>query len=104
MRKDPVMLKTQINWKSFGDYDKNMEKLSDEKKEKQKRKAFIEEAMASLDNHYLRWCNELYLLPWLVKHHSLNCCLHPTKPSDDMNYSMRRDRRDKELVNYDITK
>ena len=61
MRKDLVALKTRINRNSFGDYGKNLEKLSDEKKEKQKRKSktFIEEAMTSLDNHYLRWCNEL---------------------------------------------
>jgi hypothetical protein len=61
MRKDLVELKTRINWNSFGDYGKNLEKLSDEKKEKQKRKSetFIKEAMTSLDNHYLRWCNKL---------------------------------------------
>jgi hypothetical protein len=55
MRKDLVALKTWINRNSFGDYGKNLEKLSDEKKEKQKRKdeTFIEEAMTSLDNHYL---------------------------------------------------
>jgi hypothetical protein len=61
MRKDLVTLKTRTNGNSFGDYGKNLEKLSDEKKEKQKRKSetFIEEAMTSLDNHYLRWCNKL---------------------------------------------
>jgi hypothetical protein len=67
MRKDLVVLKTWINWNSFGDYDsfgdhgKKLEKLSDDKKEMQKRKSetFIEVAMTSLDNHYLQWCNKL---------------------------------------------
>jgi hypothetical protein len=51
-----------FNRNSFGDYHKNvLEKLSDEKKGKQKRnsEAFIEEAITSFGNHYLRWCNEL---------------------------------------------
>jgi hypothetical protein len=62
MRKDLIQLNTRINRNSFGDCHKNvLEMLSDEKKGKQKRKseAFIEEAITSLGNHYLRWCNEL---------------------------------------------
>jgi hypothetical protein len=61
MQKDLIQLNTRINWNSFRDYGENVEKLPGEKKGKQKRKseAFIEEAMISLDNHYLRWCNEL---------------------------------------------
>jgi hypothetical protein len=54
MRKYLIQLNTRINRNSFGDYGKNvLEKLSDEKKGKQKRKseAFIEEAITSLDNH-----------------------------------------------------
>jgi hypothetical protein len=55
MRKDLVELKVRINWNSFGDYgSKNLEKLSDEKKEKQKierkSEAFIEYAITSLNN------------------------------------------------------
>jgi hypothetical protein len=53
---DLIQLNTRINRNSFGDYGKNvLEKLSDEKKGKQKRKseAFIEEAITSLDNQYL---------------------------------------------------
>jgi hypothetical protein len=55
MQKDLVVLKTRINRSSFGDYGKNLEKLLDEKKEKQKRRSetLIKEAMTSLDNHYL---------------------------------------------------
>jgi hypothetical protein len=61
MRKDLIQLNTRINQNSVGDYGKNVEKLSDEKEGKQKRKskAFIEEAITSLNNHYLWWCNEL---------------------------------------------
>jgi hypothetical protein len=72
MRKDLIQLNTRINRNSFGDYGKNvLEKLSDEKKVKQKRKseAFIEETITSLNNHYLRWCNELCLTHWVVKRH-----------------------------------
>jgi hypothetical protein len=66
LRKNLVALKSWINRISFGDYGKNLEKLSDEKKEKQKQKseAFIKEVMASLHNHYLRWCNELLPAAW----------------------------------------
>jgi hypothetical protein len=55
MKKDFVALKTLIDWNSFGDYGKNLEKLLEEKKEKQKQKSetFIAGAMASLNNHYL---------------------------------------------------
>jgi hypothetical protein len=55
MWKTLVALKTRINWNSFGDYGKNLEKVSNEKKEKKKRKSetFIKEAVASLDNYYL---------------------------------------------------
>jgi hypothetical protein len=62
MRQDLIQLNTRINRNSFGDYGKNvLEKLSHEKKGKQKRKseALLEEAITSLRNHYLRWCNEL---------------------------------------------
>jgi hypothetical protein len=56
MWKELVPLKTQINWNSFGDYCKNLEKLTDKKKEKQKQKreTFIKEAITSLNNHYLQ--------------------------------------------------
>jgi hypothetical protein len=58
---DLEKLKARIDRNSFGDYCKNLATLSDEKSGKQKRKseAFIEEAITSLDNHYLRWCNIL---------------------------------------------
>ena len=61
MRKDLVAMNARINQNLFGDYTKNLDQLSEEKKEKQKRKSlvFIEEAIASLDKHYLRWCNVL---------------------------------------------
>ena len=61
MRKDLAKLQTRIANKSFGDYDTNLMNFDDEKKQKQKRKseAFIDEAIVSLDKHYLRWCNEL---------------------------------------------
>jgi hypothetical protein len=35
------------------------EKQKQKQKQKQKSETFIEEAMMSLDNHYLPWCNEL---------------------------------------------
>jgi hypothetical protein len=55
MCKDLEKLKTWINQKSFRDYDKNLEIGSEEKKEQQNRKskAFIEEAITSLDNQPL---------------------------------------------------
>jgi hypothetical protein len=54
-------MNTRINRNSFGDYTTNLDKLSEENKDKQERKieVFIEEAIAGLDKHYLRWCNEL---------------------------------------------
>jgi hypothetical protein len=54
MLKDLAEMKTRINWNSFGDYGKNLEKLSDVKKEKEKRKSetfIVKEAITSLDNH-----------------------------------------------------
>jgi hypothetical protein len=61
MRKDLEKLKTRIDRNTFGDYAMNLQNLSVEKRQKQKRKseAFLDEAITSLDNHYLRWCNEL---------------------------------------------
>jgi hypothetical protein len=61
MRKDLEKLKTRIDRNTFGDYATNLQNLSDEKKLKQKRKseAFLDEPITSLDNHDLRWCNEL---------------------------------------------
>jgi hypothetical protein len=61
MRKDLEELRTRIDSKLFGDYDSNLMNFDDEKKQKQKKKsqAFIEEAAVSVDEHYLRWCNEL---------------------------------------------
>jgi hypothetical protein len=61
MHEDLEKLKTRIDRNAFGDYATNLRNLSEEKKLKQKRKseAFLDEAITSLDNHYLRWCNEL---------------------------------------------
>jgi hypothetical protein len=61
MRKDLEQLRTRIDRNAFGDYDTNLNNFSNEKKARQKRKseAFIEEAIVSLDKHYLRWGNEL---------------------------------------------
>jgi hypothetical protein len=61
MRKDLEQLKTRADRNLFGDYSQNLEHLSEEKKGKQQKKseAFFEESITSLDNHYLRWCNEL---------------------------------------------
>jgi hypothetical protein len=52
MQKDLVALKTRISWTSFGYYGKNIDKLSDKKKEKQRSETFVEEAITSLGNHY----------------------------------------------------
>jgi hypothetical protein len=61
MQKDLENLKTQIDQKSFGDYNTSLMNFKDEKKQLQEKKseACIEEATFSLDKHHLRWCNKL---------------------------------------------
>jgi hypothetical protein len=66
MRKDLEILQTRMPRNTFGDYDKNLQNLSGETrggetrgKQKQKSEVLILEAMDNLDEHCLRWCNEL---------------------------------------------